>query len=30
MAWLDDASVLPVGAVSLVAAAVHWSGTDLA
>ena len=29
MAWLDDASVLPVGAVSLVAGAAHWSGTDL-
>lgn len=29
MAWLDDASVLPVGAMSLIVAAAHWSGTDL-
>jgi hypothetical protein len=30
MAWLDDASVLPVGAMSLVVAAAHWSGSDFA
>jgi hypothetical protein len=30
MAWLDDASVLPEGAMSLIVAATHWSGTDLA
>ena len=29
MSWLDDASVLPVGAMSLVVAAARWSGTDL-
>ena len=29
MSWLDDASVLPVGAASLIIAAAHWSGTDL-
>ena len=30
MAWLDDASVLPAGAMSLVVAAAHWSGSDFA
>jgi len=29
MSWLDDASVLPAGAMSLIVAAAHWSGTDL-
>ena len=29
MSWLDDASVLPAGAMSLIVGAAHWSGTDL-
>jgi hypothetical protein len=29
LSWLDDATVLPSGAMSLIVAAAQWSGTDL-
>jgi hypothetical protein len=29
LAWLDDASLLPTGLVSLSLSAMHWAGTDL-
>jgi hypothetical protein len=30
MSWLDDATLLPPGSMSLTVSAVRWSGTDLA